>query len=86
MAGQDRAADCRGLSVVSGLAWRAIAALLALPGLAAADAKSTMDLCRDAAARAADAHGIPRAVMLAITSVEHTRIVFDPPNLLTVNG
>lgn len=55
------------------MVWRVIAGLLllpGLPGLAAADARSTMELCRDAAVRAADAHGIPREIMLAITLVE----------------
>ena len=47
-----------------------------LPGLAAAEVTATMDLCRNAAVRAADAHGVPRTVMLAITSVE-TRTTRD---------
>lgn len=45
--------------------------LLALPGIArAAGEAATMDLCRAAAIRAADAGGVPRNVMLAITEVE----------------
>lgn len=35
-----------------------------------AGAEATMALCRNAAIRAADAHGVPREVMLAITTVE----------------
>ena len=50
--------------------WRALLLVLALPGLAFADARANMDLCRAAAIGAADRHGIPREVMLAITTVE----------------
>lgn len=50
--------------------WRLAVLLLAVPAIAAADAKATMDICRAAAIRAADNAGIPREVLLAITLVE----------------
>lgn len=43
---------------------------LGLSGAAAATAENTMNLCRNAAIKAADRHGVPREVMLAITLVE----------------
>lgn len=43
---------------------------LAAPGAGAAAPDSTMALCRNAAVAAADRHGVPRELMLAITSVE----------------
>ena len=44
--------------------------LFVVPLPALADARADMDLCRHAAVRAADAHGVPREVMVAITLVE----------------
>ena len=53
------------------LALRLLLFTLVLPGVApAADEAATMDLCRHAAIRAADAEGVPREVMVAIALVE----------------
>lgn len=52
------------IGAVLGVIW---AAVLPAQAMTAAD---TMAICRNAAIRAADAHGIPREVMVAITLVE----------------
>ncbi len=44
--------------------------MAAAPKQESVQVKAAMDLCRHAAMRAADAHGVPREVMLAITLVE----------------
>lgn len=66
MAGPDHSSGRGGID----LRWRWIAIFLLAPSIAWADAKSTMDICRTAAIRAADDAGIPREVLLAITLVE----------------